>query len=105
MRGRMKGDGERPALFVFSTCNDFIRTVPLLQHDADRPEDLDTESEDHVADEARYACMSRPYIREVKKKEPVRELSFEADEKTGLVKSNLSIAELIKRQERRRRAQ
>ena len=62
MRARLKGDGEVPMLFVLSTCRDFIRTVPALQHDPDRPEDLDTAGEDHVADEARYACMSRPYI-------------------------------------------
>ena len=66
MRSRMRGDGENPMLFVFSTCRDFIRTVPLLQHDQSRPEDLDTEAEDHVADEARYACMSRPYTPPVK---------------------------------------
>jgi hypothetical protein len=42
-----------------------------LQHDQDRPEDLDTESEDHAADSVRYACMSRPLIRSVPKpKEP-----------------------------------
>jgi len=46
---------------VFSTCADFIRTVPALQHDRGRAEDIDTGSEDHVADEARYACMSRPW--------------------------------------------
>jgi hypothetical protein len=62
MRARIKGDGVNPALFVFHTCRDFIRTVPSLQHDPDRPEDLDTQGEDHAADEARYACMSRPYI-------------------------------------------
>ena len=39
-----------------------IRTLPLLQHDPDRPEDLDTEMEDHAADETRYACLSRPYV-------------------------------------------
>jgi hypothetical protein len=61
MRARLRGDGEAPALYVFSTCRDFIRTIPALQHDPDRPEDLDTASEDHAADEARYACMSRPY--------------------------------------------
>jgi len=106
MRGRLEGDEDGHAmLFFFSTCIHSIRTIPALQHDEDKPEDLDTTAEDHAADETRYACMSRPYIREVKKKEPARELSFEADEKTGLVKSNLSIAELIKRQERRRRAQ
>lgn len=49
-----------PMLYVFSTCRDFLRTVPILQHDPDRLEDLDTHSEDHVADEVRYACMARP---------------------------------------------
>src|SRR5690606_3402568 len=48
MRARLKGDGERPMLYVFSTCRDFIRTVPVLQHDQNRPEDLDTAAEDHV---------------------------------------------------------
>jgi hypothetical protein len=61
VRARLKGDGERPMLFVFSTCADFIRTVPVLQHDQSRPEDLDTTAEDHAADEARYGCMSRPW--------------------------------------------
>lgn len=67
MRQRINGprdeDGNPtgpPMLYVFSTCRDFIRTVPVLQHDLSRPEDLDTDGEDHVADEARYACMSRP---------------------------------------------
>jgi hypothetical protein len=60
MRARINGDGVRPTLYVFETCRDFIRTVPVLQHDPARPEDLDTGAEDHVADEARYACLSRP---------------------------------------------
>jgi nitrate reductase beta subunit len=58
-------------IVCFSTCTDSIRTIPVLQHDPDKPEDLDTEAEDHAADEWRYACMSRPYIpkivKEVKK--------------------------------------
>ena len=62
MRARIKGDGENPMLFVFHTCRDFIRTVPALQHDPDRPEDCDSAGEDHAADECRYACMSRPYV-------------------------------------------
>jgi hypothetical protein len=53
-------DDAPPMLYVFDTCRDFIRTVPVLQHDPKRPEDLDTGAEDHVADEARYACLSRP---------------------------------------------
>jgi hypothetical protein len=59
MRARIAGDGRRPMLFVFETCRDFIRTVPVLQHDRDRAEDLDTEGEDHIADETRYACLAR----------------------------------------------
>jgi hypothetical protein len=61
MRARIRGDGENPMLYVFSTCRDLIRTLRALQHDPDRPEDLDTAAEDHAADECRYACMSRPY--------------------------------------------
>lgn len=63
MRSRLIGDPDgRPMMFVFQTCTDFIRTVPALQHDAVKPEDLDTDGEDHAADEGRYACMSRPWI-------------------------------------------
>jgi hypothetical protein len=62
VRARIAGDGETPMLFVFSTCRDFIRTVPVLQHDPLRPEDLDTRAEDHIADETRYACLSRPLM-------------------------------------------
>ncbi|WP_339500590.1 hypothetical protein, partial [Pseudomonas canadensis] len=53
----------RPMLYVFSTCTDFIRTVPVLQHDQARPEDLDTTGEDHAADDGRYACTSRPWVK------------------------------------------
>jgi hypothetical protein len=38
-----------------------------LQHDPDRPEDLDTTAEDHAANDWRYACNSRPWM----KAEPV----------------------------------
>jgi hypothetical protein len=70
MRGRLVGDEDGlPMLVTFSTCTDSIRTIPALQHDALKPEDLDSDMEDHAADEWRYACMSRPWIR----KPPVEE--------------------------------
>lgn len=50
----------RPGMYVFNLCKGFIRTMPLLQYDEHRPEDLDTTGEDHVADEVRYMCMARP---------------------------------------------
>jgi len=62
MRQRIGGQDGVPMLYVFDTCKEFIRTVPVLQHDPVRAEDLDTASEDHIADEARYACMSRPWL-------------------------------------------
>lgn len=49
-----------PQMYVFNNCKAFIRTIPLLQYDEHKPEDLDTSGEDHVADEVRYFLMSRP---------------------------------------------
>ncbi len=65
MRARMKGEDGNPMIACFNTCTDSIRTIPVLQHDQTRSEDLDTEVEDHAADEWRYACMSRPYIKDM----------------------------------------
>jgi hypothetical protein len=63
MRRRLNGEGGRPLLYLLSCCDDSIRTIPTLQVDATDPEDLDTEGEDHAADETRYACMGRPWIK------------------------------------------
>lgn len=49
-----------PMMYIFNSCKAFIRTIPLLQYDEHRVEDLDTDGEDHVADEVRYFLMSRP---------------------------------------------
>lgn len=53
-------------LYVFDTCHDFIRTIPAIESDEKRPEDITQTNrggEDHIADETRYACMSRPITR------------------------------------------
>lgn len=50
----------RPGMYVFDTCKNFIRTVPMLQYDETITEDVDSDGEDHIADEWRYFCMSRP---------------------------------------------
>lgn len=58
---RLRFDSEGvPGMYVFSNCRAFIRTIPTLIYDERHPEDLDTSMEDHVADEWRYLCMSRP---------------------------------------------
>ena len=55
-----------PMMYIFKNCKAFIRTIPLLQFDDHKVEDLDTEGEDHVADEVRYFLMSRPIKPRVK---------------------------------------
>lgn len=66
LRARLQGDGDKPGVVIFNTCTHLIRTLPALQHDPDRPEDVDTEAEDHAPDTLRYACMARPYVVERK---------------------------------------
>lgn len=64
MRDRLIGDEDgRPMLVFFDICIHALRTIPALMHDETRPEDLDTSAEDHAADEVRYACNSRPWVR------------------------------------------
>ena len=61
LRRRLQFDREGKAgLYVFSGCKDFIRTLSALRFDPQRPEDLDTRGEDHIADETRYLCMLVP---------------------------------------------
>lgn len=62
MTSRLIGEDDRPMIYVFDTCVDSIRTIPSLQHDKVKPEDLDSDGEDHAADDWRYACQSRPWI-------------------------------------------
>jgi hypothetical protein len=75
------GSDGRPGIYFFDTCTHLIRTLPALQHDLARPEDVDSEGEDHAPDECRYACMSRPYLR---KDQPKQETTF-----TGIPIGNL----------------
>lgn len=72
VRSRLKGEDGRPMIYIMENCTHLIRTLPALQHDDIRPEDVDTDAEDHAPDECRYACMSRPYLRkEQPKPQPV----------------------------------
>lgn len=70
--GAIDWSAGRPALYAFATCKDFIRTFPVLQHDQNRAEDLDTDAEDHAADDCRYACLSRPWVKSLPKNDAVK---------------------------------
>lgn len=49
-----------PMMYIFRNCKGFIRTIPQLMYDEHKVEDVDTDGEDHIADETRYVCMARP---------------------------------------------
>jgi hypothetical protein len=93
IRKRLASDP--PLLFFHESCENTLRTLPSLQHEEKNPEDLDTDAEDHAADETRYAVMSRPAIRDEKR--PRAPLSF------ANARSAPTIDELISRQKSRSR--
>ena len=92
LRARLVGEDDKPMLFFFSTCTHTIRTLPALQHDEKRPEDVDTDGEDHAGDETRYACSARPWVRAIEKPKP---LKFKNSTQT-------SVTELIAKRRRER---
>jgi hypothetical protein len=63
LRQRLSTANGPPLLYFLDCCEDTIRTLPTLQHDEIDSEDLDTDAEDHAADELRYAVMSRPWVK------------------------------------------
>lgn len=70
VRQRLIGDADgRPMIYFQSQCRELIRTLPLLQHDSNNPEDVDTDGEDHAPDETRYACLSRPFLQRQQSRE------------------------------------
>lgn len=56
-------DGKPMAMLRFTkACVNTIRTYPALKVDENKPEDVDTDGEDHPADCDRYFVMSRPRV-------------------------------------------
>jgi len=49
-----------PRLLIFNTCTNIISQIPNLPLDKRNPEDVDTNSEDHLYDAIRYGIQSRP---------------------------------------------
>lgn len=59
LKASLKSPMEDRGLFVFDTCRDFIRTVPVIPRSDKNPEDVDTSAEDHIYDETRYRVLSQ----------------------------------------------
>lgn len=54
-----KAPMEYPGLFVFTTCPQTIRTLPLLPRDPLDPDNVDSSSEDHIGDGLRYRLLHK----------------------------------------------
>lgn len=57
-------------LLVTDNCRELIRTIPTVQHDDKKLEDVDKKGEDHPPDGCRYVCMARPFKTKKKEKKP-----------------------------------
>lgn len=50
-------NGFEPRLFVMDNCVNLIRTLPEMVKDAHKPDDIDTDLEDHAVDALRYGVV------------------------------------------------
>lgn len=57
MKASLQAPMEEAGLFVFDNCRHFTRTVPVLPRSDGNPDDVDTDAEDHIADEMRYRIL------------------------------------------------
>jgi len=66
LRQRLRKD----SLYIFSTCTQLIKAIPLLQHSKHKPEDAQEDGwATDPCDSLRYACMSRPLVTDYKEPE------------------------------------
>ncbi len=59
LKGAIIKPREKKGLYVCERCTDFIRTFPVLPRSNKNLDDVDTEAEDHIADECRYRVRGR----------------------------------------------
>jgi len=69
-RLKIPKNGDRPMMQVYSTCEQFIRTVPMIQTDPKNVEYVDEKGELHCFDDTCHICMARPMA--LKDAKPIR---------------------------------
>lgn len=55
---KINGSREQPGMFIFDNCKHFLDLFPILPRDEVDTDDVDTDSEDHIGDEARYRILA-----------------------------------------------
>lgn len=62
LRSRMREAGkdhpENPAIYIMDHCRNAIAQLPVLPRDPKKPDDVDTDSEDHMYDAIRYRVLA-----------------------------------------------
>jgi len=90
---RVVSETWEPMLYVTENCEHLIRTLPIQERDSTDWEDVDTDGEDHAADELRYVCMSRPRkglsFEETLEKKPLYGCAADIAEAVGNLNSGL----------------
>jgi len=56
-RLEMASKGEGPAIYFMENCRASIASIPVLQRDKDKLDDVDTKTEDHIWDMVRYRVL------------------------------------------------
>lgn len=79
MNNFLGADGKRAGISVFNSCVDSVAVIPAMQHDPKDANDVE-EANDHIADEWRYACMSRAWPKDKVDKKPDVKQSITWDE-------------------------
>jgi hypothetical protein len=63
---------EAPGLFVVKHhCPNFVRTVPVLPRSPKNPDDVNSESEDHIFDAVKYMLQADRSPRMITSRQPV----------------------------------
>jgi hypothetical protein len=61
LKSSLAPNPDMPGLYIFENCVQFARTVPTLTRLERDTDDVDTNEEDHIADETRYRLLEKKY--------------------------------------------
>jgi hypothetical protein len=60
LRDRLQAsrEGRGAGIYFFDNCRATVAPLPVLPRDSKKPDDVDTEAEDHIYDDIRYRCLA-----------------------------------------------
>jgi len=73
-------EGKPPMMLFFRNCVNSIKTIPSLIYDENKPEDVDSDGDDHCADTIRYLLV---HLHDSKAEPPKTEIETRILRKRG----------------------